>query len=112
MGAGDADRQADAEGCFRRAAALGSATAMFDMGNTAGARPSAREDVAAYEDAIAGGETDAWLNLGNVLINLGDWPQGWGLSEPVCAAGRRKDVGPSSYFDRMPGGVGHCRYRP
>lgn len=68
----DADRLDDAEECFRRAAALGSATAEFDLGNTLAARGRRAAAVEAYQRAIAGGETDAWLNLGQVLEQLDD----------------------------------------
>lgn len=68
----DAGRQDDAERCFRHAAELGSAVGAFDLGNTLSKQLRCYEAVAAYEQALAGGETDAWLNLGQVLEELDD----------------------------------------
>lgn len=87
-----ADRQRDAEGCFRHAAALGSAVAMFDLGNTLRELGRPMEAVAAYEDAIAAGETDAWLNIGNVLIDLGDLAAGMAAYRAAAAAGDTNGV--------------------
>ena len=63
----DAGRQTDAEWCFRRAADLGDTVASFNLGNALAAQQRWEEAVAAYEQAIAGGEPDAWRNLGRVL---------------------------------------------
>ena len=68
----DADRQRDAEWCFRRAAAMGDPLAAFNLGNALSAQCRWEEAVAAYEVALAGGENDAWRNLGLVLEELGD----------------------------------------
>ena len=68
----DAERQRDAEWCFRRAAAMGDSLAAFNLGNALAAQSRWTEAVAAYEVAIAGGENDAWRNLGLVLEELGD----------------------------------------
>jgi tetratricopeptide (TPR) repeat protein len=68
----DADRHSDAEGCFRRAASLGSAVAAFDLGNALAAQRRWEEAVPEYQRALEGGVTDAWLNLGLALEELGD----------------------------------------
>ena len=68
----DAERQRDAEWCFRRAAAMGDPLAAFNLGNALSAQSRWEEAVAAYEVALAGGENDAWRNLGLVLEELGD----------------------------------------
>ena len=68
----DAGRQTDAEWCFRRASDLGDTVASFNLGNALAAQQRWEEAVAAYELALAGGEPDAWRNLGKVLEDLGD----------------------------------------
>ena len=55
----DGGRQDEAERCFRRAAEMGSAVAAFNLGNTLTVQRRWDEAAAAYEQAIAGGETDA-----------------------------------------------------
>src|SRR6476661_4806819 len=68
----DAGRQTDAEWCFRRASDLGDTVGSFNLGNALAAQQRWEEAVAAYELALAGGEPDAWRNLGKVLEDLGD----------------------------------------
>jgi tetratricopeptide (TPR) repeat protein len=68
----DADRQDDAEWCFRRAAELGDTMGWFNLGNTLAAQHRWEDAVHAYEMALSGGEADAWRNLGLVLEDLGD----------------------------------------
>jgi tetratricopeptide (TPR) repeat protein len=68
----DVGRQVDAEWCFRRAADLGDTVGSFNLGNALAAQQRWPEAVEAYEVAIAGGEPDAWRNLGKVLEDLGD----------------------------------------
>jgi tetratricopeptide (TPR) repeat protein len=68
----EAGRQNAAEWCFRRAADLGDAVASFNLGNCLAGQRRWTEAVAAYEQSIAGGEPDAWRNLGRVLEELGD----------------------------------------
>jgi tetratricopeptide (TPR) repeat protein len=68
----DADRQDDAEWCFRRAAGLGDTMGWFNLGNTLAAQHRWEEAVHAYERALSGGEADAWRNLALVLEDLGD----------------------------------------
>ena len=68
----DAGRQTDAEWCFRRASDMGDTVASFNLGNALAAQQRWEEAVAAYELALAGGEPDAWRNLGKVLEDLGD----------------------------------------
>lgn len=83
----DAGRQEDAEGCFRRAADLGSEVGWFNLGNTLRELGRLHEAVAAYEVAIAAGEIDAWLNLGNVLGTLGDLAGAMHAYRAAAAAG-------------------------
>ena len=68
----DADRAAEAEWCFRRAAELGDTMGWFNLGNTLATQQRWEEAVTAYEMALSGGEADAWRNLGLVLEDLGD----------------------------------------
>jgi len=68
----DADRQEDAERCFRKAADLGSEIAWFNLGNTLRKLGRDTDAVAAYEQAIAGGEADAYLNLAQICEERGD----------------------------------------
>jgi len=68
----DAGRQTDAEWCFRRASDMGDTVASFNLGNALVAQRRWEEAVGAYELALAGGEPDAWRNLGKVLEDLGD----------------------------------------
>ena len=68
----DAGRQSDAEWCFRRASDMGDTVGSFNLGNALAAQQRWEEAVAAYEVALAGGEPDAWRNLGKVLEDLGD----------------------------------------
>ena len=68
----DVGRQTDAEWCFRRAADMGDTVGSFNLGNALAAQQRWPEAVEAYEVAIAGGEADAWRNLGKVLEDLGD----------------------------------------
>jgi tetratricopeptide (TPR) repeat protein len=68
----DADRQADAEWCFRRSVELGETWAAFNLGNALSAQGRWGDAVPAYETAIGAGESDAWLNLGHALKALGD----------------------------------------
>ena len=68
----DEGRQVDAEACFRRAAELGDTVGSFNLGNALAAQQRWPEAVDAYEVALAGGEADAWRNLGKVLEDLGD----------------------------------------
>jgi tetratricopeptide (TPR) repeat protein len=68
----DAGRQTDAEWCFRRASDLGDTVGSFNLGNALAAQQRWEEAVDAYELALAGGEPDAWRNLGKVLEDLGD----------------------------------------
>jgi tetratricopeptide (TPR) repeat protein len=68
----DAGRPHAAEWCFRRAADLGDPVASFNLGNCLAGQRRWTEAVTAYEESIAGGEPDAWRNLGRVLEQLGD----------------------------------------
>lgn len=68
----DADRQTDAEWCFRRAVELGETWASYNLGIALAAQERWQEAVAAYEAALQVGETDAWLALGCALSQLGD----------------------------------------
>jgi tetratricopeptide (TPR) repeat protein len=68
----DANRQIDAEWCFRRAVELGDSWVSFNLGNALLAQGRWDEAVSAYETAIGAGETDAWLNMGQALVELGD----------------------------------------
>ena len=68
----DAGRQEDAERCFRRAAEARRHHGLLQPRQRP-RRPGAwTEAVDAYEAALAGGEADAWRNLGLVLEDLGD----------------------------------------
>jgi tetratricopeptide (TPR) repeat protein len=51
---------------------MGDTVASFNLGNALAAQQRWEEAVAAYEVALAGGEPDAWRNLGKVLEDLGD----------------------------------------
>jgi tetratricopeptide (TPR) repeat protein len=51
---------------------MGDPLAAFNLGNDLAAQARWKEAVAAYEVALAGGENDAWRNLGLVLEELGD----------------------------------------
>ena len=97
---GEAD---GAEYCFRRASDLGDAVAAFNLGNTLAGQKRLREAVDAYEVALERGETDAWLNLGMVLAELGDlagemrayehwprrcWPAGGGTGASILPSSR------------------------
>ncbi|MFC6152948.1 tetratricopeptide repeat protein [Nocardioides yefusunii] len=69
-----ADR-GDVEGAqhyFERASALGDAAAAFNLGNCLAEQGLSGEAVAAYDLAIEPGETNARLNLGSSLGDLGD----------------------------------------
>jgi tetratricopeptide (TPR) repeat protein len=59
----EAGRHADAEGCFRRAVALGEEWVDFNVGNELMAQHRLTEALDAYHRAIAAGDTDAWLRL-------------------------------------------------
>ncbi|HET7658827.1 MAG TPA: tetratricopeptide repeat protein [Oryzihumus sp.] len=68
----DAGRHPDAEGCFRRAVALGEEWVSFNLGNELMAQGRLTEAVDAFNRAIVAGEPDAWLNLGHCYQDLGD----------------------------------------
>jgi tetratricopeptide (TPR) repeat protein len=68
----DANRHEDAADCFRRAAAMGSREAWFNLGNSLTASHRLREAADAHRTAAALGIDDAWLNLGQALSQLGD----------------------------------------
>jgi hypothetical protein len=57
----EADRQVDAEFCFRRAVELGETWVSFNLGNALAAQQRWTEAVSAYEEAAADGYTDALL---------------------------------------------------
>ena len=83
----EADRQGDAEWCFRRAVELGEAWVSFNLGNALSAQQRWGEAVAAYEMAVDAGETDAWLNLGDALEQLGDLAGAMGAYRRSAEAG-------------------------
>lgn len=68
----DVGRHEDAEWCFRRATGLDGETDAFDVGNALATRRRWDGASAAYEVALAGGETSAWRNLGAVLEQQGE----------------------------------------
>ena len=68
----EADRQPDAEWCFRRAADLGDRLGSFNLAIALRAQGRGVEAVAAYEAAVDGGVTGAWRDLGSLLEELGD----------------------------------------
>jgi tetratricopeptide (TPR) repeat protein len=86
----DADRQEEAEVCFRRAAELGSVEALFNLGNTLHKLGRLTEALAAHQAATSAGVTDAWLNLGTILIDLGDLAGGMAAYRAAAAAGDTK----------------------
>jgi hypothetical protein len=68
----EADRQLDAEWCFRRAADLGDGLGSFNLAIALRAQGRGVVAVAAYEAAGDGGVAHAWRDLGNLLEELGD----------------------------------------
>jgi tetratricopeptide (TPR) repeat protein len=83
----DAGRHIDAEWCFRRASMLGDTVGAFNLGNSLAAQQRWEEAVSAYEVALAGGESDAWRNLGLVLEDLGDLAGAMRAYRGAAAAG-------------------------
>ena len=86
----EADRQLDAEWCFRRAADLGDCLGAFNLAIALRAQGRGVEAVAAYEAAVDGGVTDAWRDLGNLLEELGDLA---GAMRAYRGAARSGDLG-------------------
>lgn len=72
---------------FRRAAARGSALALFDLGNSLTALGRWEQAVVALRRAADAGEVDAWLNLANALAALARWPEAEQAARRAVAVG-------------------------
>nr|WP_246214997.1 tetratricopeptide repeat protein [Modestobacter muralis] len=83
----EADRDRDAEQCFRRAARDGDGAALFELAWSLAAQERWRDAALAFERAVAAGESAGWLHQGVALEQIGDLAGAQRAYEEAAAAG-------------------------
>ena len=90
----DEGNHAEAVAVFREAAALGSAQASLNMGNSLRAIGADQQAFEAFRDAARAGEETAWLNLAIVSLDMERWQTAVDAAREAIATGDEKGWGP------------------